>query len=148
MRRYPHKCRTKNCRGSATKSGHSPYCSKCRSRRFAERHPLKYAFKNLRHRARQRGHDFGLSFDEFARFAVASGWLEKKGRTKECLSIDRINDERGYFADNIQVLTVSENLRKRYVPFFKNKEQERAAIAEAEERMRLEMQNHPDWSVN
>lgn len=54
------------------------------------------------------------------------------GRTKFCLSVNRLNNDLGYADDNVELLTVSENARKRYVPYFKNLEQEKAAIAEAE----------------
>jgi hypothetical protein len=83
------KCRTKFCRGGTFKQHHSPYCSKCRSRRFKERHPLKYSFGKLRARAKERGHAFTLTFADYEAFAKQTGYAELKGKTKHSLSINR-----------------------------------------------------------
>ena len=97
-----------------TESAHSPYCSKCRARRFKAAHPLKYAFGKLRNRAKERGKEFTLTFEEYHKFAVDSGYAELKGRTKHSLSIHRIDDARGYHIDNIGAVSVSLNNRLRY----------------------------------
>ena len=114
------KCETKFCRGLVTPSGKSPKCAKCRSRAFKAAHPLKYAFNKLRSRAAERGHEFLLSYSQFADFAVQSGWDAGRGKEAHSLSIDRIDETRGYVADNLQVLTLSENTakanRRRYAP--------------------------------
>ncbi len=38
--------------------------------------------------------------------------MEKRGRGKNCLNIDRIDNLRGYHADNIQLLTKTDNVCK------------------------------------
>lgn len=48
------------------------------------------------------------------------------------MSINRIQNSRGYFDDNVEFLTLSENSRRRFVPYFKNKAAEQAAIAETQ----------------
>jgi len=108
------KCRTPFCLGRRTKSGHSPYCAKCRARRFKEKHPLKYFFNKLRSRARERGHEFTLTFLEYEHFATTSGYAALKGKTKYSLSLNRKDPERGYHADNIEAVTLSMNTRLMY----------------------------------
>lgn len=116
MASYEHKrCRTRNCRGLVTKSGKSPYCSKCRSRRWAERHPLHYSFKNLKVRAKQRGKVFTLTRDEYLKFAKETDYGRLKGKTSLSLSIDRKDNSKGYSADNIAAITIRENCRKQWV---------------------------------
>lgn len=108
------RCRTKHCREVATKSGHSPFCSKCRSRRFAEAHPLKYSFGKLRYRAGERGHSFELTFEQYQRFAVETGYDKLKGKTQYSLSIDRKDGTKGYHADNIRAVSLSLNSRLKW----------------------------------
>ena len=112
------KCATKFCRGHTTKSGRSRFCSKCRSRRWRDKFPLHYSFKNLRVRAKQRGKEFTLTRDEYICFAIKTDYAQMKGKTSLSLSIDRIDDSLGYTKDNIQAITLRENSRKQFVPYF------------------------------
>lgn len=110
------KCRTPRCRRVTQSSGKSPYCARCRYRRFAAGNPIACAFNNIRKRARQRGHVFSLTREEFTELVTRSGWVEKRGKTAKSLSIDRINPLRGYEAGNVRVLTLAQNSRLRYAP--------------------------------
>lgn len=110
------KCQTKFCRGLVLPTSHSPYCGKCRSRRFKERHPLKYSFGKLRNRAKERGHAFTLTFEQYEQFAKQTGYAELKGKTKHSLSINRKRNGEGYHVDNIEAVTLSVNSRLRYAP--------------------------------
>lgn len=105
------KCRTKFCRGVQTATGHSPFCSKCRTRRFKERHPLKYSFNLFRNRARHRGHAFELTFQEYEKFARETGYDKLKGKHKHSLSIHRKDGALGYRMDNIAAVSLSLNSR-------------------------------------
>lgn len=103
------KCKTTRCRGRATRSGHSPYCSRCRSARWKAKYPLHYAYKQLRNDARRRGHAFDLTLEEYKDFARKSGYALYKGRGAYFLSIDRRDPSKGYSADNIRAMTVRAN---------------------------------------
>lgn len=92
------------------------YCNTCRSRIWRANNPVKYAYWNLKNRAKQRGHHFSLTLAHFHEVVTATGWMEQHGRFAQCLSIDRKQDDLGYRDGNIQVLSVSENIRKRYAP--------------------------------
>jgi hypothetical protein len=115
------RCASRNCKGVTTESGKSKYCSKCRSRRFKLAHPLRYYYGKLRDRAKERGKDFRLTFEEYQSFAIKTNYALLKGKTSLSLSIDRRNNDRGYYFENVQAITLSENSRKQYVPYFANK---------------------------
>ena len=110
------KCRTPRCLRATQSSGRSPYCARCRYRRFAAANPIACAFNNIRKRARQRGHVFSLTREEFTKLVTESGWIEKRGKTAKSLSIDRIDSRLGYQTGNVRVLTLSQNSRLKYAP--------------------------------
>lgn len=128
------KCRTKRCRGRTSKSQHSPYCPACRAHRWKLRSPVGYHYNKLKFRAKERGHTFTLTRAKFEQLWL-TGLRENHGKTKFSLTIDRIRNHEGYHDDNVQLLTLSENARKRFVPYFKNKAQEEAAIAETQKQI-------------
>jgi hypothetical protein len=113
---FPCKCFVKHCRRIVKKRDKSNKCSKHRAAAWKEKHPLKYHFNKLRNRARERGHAFTLSFEKYESICLYAGWVtENRGKTGKAYSIDRKRDGEGYHDDNVQVLTLSENCRKRYV---------------------------------
>lgn len=120
-KKYPLKCRTKRCRGFvATKDCHSPYCAKCKMRQWNERNPLARAFHNLRTHAKERGKDFSLTIDQFRAFAEKTDYMKRKGKTSLSLTVERVNDREGYHNWNISAITLRENSRKSFVPYFRN----------------------------
>lgn len=126
------KCRTKFCRGVTSKTGHSPYCSKCRSRKWKAVNPLRYSYIKLKNRAKERGHEFTLTFEDYQRFAVETGYDKLKGKEGHSLSINRKDATRGYHADNIEAISLSMNSRLRYwVPphLREDYERDRKAVA-------------------
>jgi hypothetical protein len=79
---------------------------------FKERFPLKYSFQKLRARARERGHEFSLTYEQYEAFAIKTDYARLKGKTSLSLSIDRKDDSLGYHHWNIQAITIRENSRK------------------------------------
>lgn len=73
---------------------------------------MRAAFNALRHHATARGIPFSLSFLEFRKFAMHSQYLLKKGNRAGSITVDRINNLRGYVRGNIQPLTRSANAIK------------------------------------
>ena len=112
------KCQTKYCRGIVWKHCKRVVCPKCSAKQWRERNPIRYAFHKLRSRAKERGHSFTLTFEHYHKLVLESGYLERKGKTASSLSIDRIDATKGYEDGNIQVMTLAENSRKRWVPYF------------------------------
>jgi len=66
----------------------------------------------------QRGKDFQLSREEYIEFAIKTDYARMKGKTTLSLSIDRIDNRKGYEKTNIQAITLRANSRKSFVPFF------------------------------
>lgn len=115
------KCRTPGCRKYIPIKRADNTCSKCRHALRRENNPRGYFLNNLANRARQRGHDFTLTRKQFDEFCDKHNFMELKGKAAHNLSIDRIKGEHGYHHWNIQPLTLSENTRKEYVPYFQKK---------------------------
>lgn len=90
------------------------HCYKHRSREYAQRRPLMYKFNAIRLNARRRGKEFTITFDYFERLAIESGYDKLSGRKSESLTLDRIDESKGYVPGNVQVITNRANIRKRY----------------------------------
>lgn len=136
-----HHCRSRNCRGLVhQKKEHSPFCSRCRRNRWKIKFPLHYSFSNFRKRARQRGKDFSLTREQYVAFAIKTDYARLRGKTSLSLSIDRKDDSRGYSADNIQAISLRENSRKQFVPYWANQQENTSYQPSAEELAEVEKQ--------
>jgi len=114
------KCPTPNCRNKVTGNYQ---CSKCRSKKYREANPVKYAFNNLRNRARQRGVLFTITFEDFKEWCVKINYIGMaKGRGANSFTVDRRHNDVGYHLDNIQVLTRRENIIKYFSYDYRSKQ--------------------------
>lgn len=91
-------------------------CWSCLKRAYAARHPMRYSFYVLKNNAKRRQVVFGLTFEDFKKFAGKTDYMNGKGITSEAYHIDRIDERKGYFKNNIQMLTNSQNIKK-YIKF-------------------------------
>jgi hypothetical protein len=107
------KCQTKYCRNKT----HGKYCSTCRSKKCRATDPVRYAFNNLRNRAKQRGLAFTITIEQFRQFCIKTKFIAGKGRSAESYTIDRIYNGVGYHIDNIQVMKKGDNVRKYYLTY-------------------------------
>lgn len=103
-------CKSENCRRKSQKG--RAVCRPCRTITERERDPIKYSYLNKKRNAKRDGIPFTLTLEEYAEFAIKTGYLARKGRFKDSYHIDRINEWEGYHKDNIQVLDNSTNVRK------------------------------------
>lgn len=87
-------------------------CNTCKSKQWREKFPIKAAFNNLKASAKKRNIEFTLTLEEFEEFCYETEYIQYKGKTKHCYSVDRIDNDKGYTRDNIRILTVSENASK------------------------------------
>lgn len=110
-------------------------CNRCRDERYKRNQPLRRAYSKLKYRARERGHEFELTYEQYERFALESGYAEGRGKTAASFSIDRIKDELGYVPGNLRVLTLAENTRK---------DLERRRRARGQQTATKENHEHPD----
>lgn len=113
------KCATKYCRNKRVH--HRTVCWNCKRRLYKERHPERYAYENLRNNARRRGKEFLISYDEFLQFSIETNYMLGKGKNKFSYHIDRIDENKGYTLNNIQILTNVEN-HKKYVSYSYNEQ--------------------------
>jgi len=86
-----------------------PYCWKCKSRRLKEKHPRTYVFNMLRQRAKQRKMPWTVTSAQFKEFCDRTHYIELRGCGKGYYTIDRIDSNRGYHANNIQMLEFLDN---------------------------------------
>jgi YesN/AraC family two-component response regulator len=103
-------CSTPNCRKKAEKN--RTICRPCRTVREREANLARYSWRNQSRSAKRRGHVYTLTFEQYLEVAIPTGYLARKGRFKESLHMDRIQENLGYVAGNMQTLTNSENIRK------------------------------------
>lgn len=74
---------------------------------------MRAAWRDLKDHAKARGISFRLSFTTFRQFALQSDYLNRKGNEARCLTVDRIDNLKGYTKNNIQPLTRAENTMKK-----------------------------------
>lgn len=128
--RVAQKCATPYCGRAAYKrpDGYRDnLCCRCNARRWKTSSPFAYHFNALRGNARRRGKEFTLTIDQYKEFAIREGLFSPAGVKYPNRSIDRIDQSRGYHIDNIQVLTISENVRKKYTDYWSSKYNEMSA---------------------
>lgn len=56
--------------------------------------------------------------DQFKQFCVETKYMDVKGREKDNYHIDRIDENKGYHIDNIQILTNTENVKKYFDHYY------------------------------
>lgn len=95
-------------------------CITCASRLYRANNPAKEAYRQIKDRAQRRNQIFNLTFAEFLEVIEGTEYLQRRGRGKDELHIDRERIELGYVPGNLKVITAAENLRKRnYVDYAK-----------------------------
>jgi hypothetical protein len=119
------KCKNKRCNREAMKR--RVLCGPCGYKMQKKKYPVKRAYFTLRANAQRRGKEFTLTLDDFTAFCHASDYMANKGIRSASATVDRIDEERGYSADNIQCLTNAEN-RKKFAAYMRAKKQERSLL--------------------
>ena len=103
-------CRRPSEKGAQT--GRSTQCGTCRVRLWRANNPIKAHYNAIKNKARRRRIPFGITMAFFEELCEETGFHLLRGRTGEALQLDRIDAMRGYFDDNVQVLTATENRDK------------------------------------
>lgn len=112
--KHPDLCQVRHCRNPAPRA-YDPdpkagaICSKCKMRAWRANNPVRDAYANIKNSAHRRGITFRLTLQEFSEWVVATDYLQHRGRTAGSLTVDRIDSERGYELDNLQILANFEN---------------------------------------
>jgi hypothetical protein len=75
--------------------------------------PIYARFNQFKCNAKRRGKDFNITIDQFREFCAKTGYLTK-GKRGMNATIDRIDNSKGYHIENIQLLTLKQNVSKYY----------------------------------
>jgi hypothetical protein len=90
----------------------SRICSRCAMLRWRANNPEYASFQHLKESAKRRNIYFDLTFEEFRAWGHTHGYFLAKGRQKDGLTVDRIDQAGPYSISNIQVLSNEDNARK------------------------------------
>lgn len=74
--------------------------------------PTRRNFTNARSNAKRRGIPWDLTYEQWASVWIASGQYTNRGRSRGQYQMDRIDNSRGYSADNVQVIAGAVNRTK------------------------------------
>ena len=104
-----------SCRCTRPHAKGSNLCHTHRLKRWADNNPEKYKYIVLRNNAKRRGKEFTLTYEEFLDFLKENpDYMTRVGRRVKSLHIDRIDVEKGYSRENIQCITLAENVWKQH----------------------------------
>lgn len=87
-------------------------CYKCKTRLYAERHPLEHTYRKLKYNSRRRGVAFEISLEQWKEFCAKYSYLELRGIEAHSLTVERPNANEGYHIGNMTVLPNADNVRK------------------------------------
>jgi len=106
-------CKIRYCRKSHLKK--QVFCSKHKHERFKEVNPIAYHYNFTKSNAKRRKRPFTLTMEYFKQWCIDNNYIELKGRYKDSMTIDCDKEELGYADGNIQIMSNSSNLKKRWV---------------------------------
>jgi len=91
---------------------HKKYCCKHHHQALKRRDPISSIYSHRKQRAKARGHAWGLSLAEFRQWCHQTGYHLGCGKEAHSLSIDRLDNTRGYTLDNIACVPLGANAAK------------------------------------
>jgi hypothetical protein len=82
-------------------------------RRWRASSPMRAQYERVKSEAAKKKVPFTISFHYFKTFCELTRYIERTGPFKHCMTIDRIDNLKGYEPGNIQPLTRAKNAEKR-----------------------------------
>lgn len=95
--------------GIAKKAG---LCHKHYARKTRALDPVYARYNQMKCAATQRKISFLITIDQFRAFCNQTGYIVNKGYRGMVATIDRIDNNRGYSIDNIQIMSLRANVHK------------------------------------
>lgn len=114
MKRAAGLCKHWGCKRKSRPGGLD--CEVCKARKARLRHPVRFAYRDLRTNARRRGVPFTLTLEQFRELVGGTQWEKRRGRNPDSLTIDRIDPSLGYEPGNVRLLTHQTNSVREYDP--------------------------------
>lgn len=102
------KCLTRGCHNTPK----GTFCPTCYVRHWRLNNLVKYCYNNLKGNAKRRGMEFTITVEDFKAFCYQYNYIGGRGRSMEGLTVDRIDQDKGYIPGNLQALTNKENIEK------------------------------------
>lgn len=100
--------------GCSNKTQGRKFCANCRSKQSRLKDPERYAYNNVKSRARKANIPFTITLEQFREFCVRTEYMVGKGKTIGSYNVDRIIEGPlpGYTIENIQCLDKQKNIKK------------------------------------
>ena len=99
--------------GCLSKAGsHKKYCCKHHHQALKRRDLISYIYSHRKQRAKERGHEWSITLENFRQWCEWTGYHLDTGRTPESLSIDRKLNAHGYHVWNIACVPYGANSAK------------------------------------
>lgn len=93
--------------------GSRPMCHVHMQQVKTARCPELVTFHNLKNNARRRRIQFALTIEQWRAFCAVTGYARNRtGKRGGLLSVDRIDPNKGYSYDNIQAISLTDNILK------------------------------------
>ena len=89
-------------------------CHKHYARKRRIEDPIYSRYNQFKGNAKKRNKAFSITITQFREFCKQTGYLIDKGKRGKNATIDRIDNSKGYHINNIQLLTLRENIHKYY----------------------------------
>lgn len=81
------KCATKYCNRKVYAIG---LCHRCYNREWRKKNIIKASYQSLKDNVKRRKKIFDITYEQFKEFCCATRYIAGKGKTRDSLTIDRI----------------------------------------------------------
>ena len=92
----------KQCNNKEAAKGRS-ICETCKSRNWVNKNPYRATWHWIKESAKKRNLPFTLDFNWFKTLCDNTGYIQKRGRLTDQLTIERINPDYGYHHHNVMI---------------------------------------------
>jgi hypothetical protein len=87
-------------------------CSRHKLQKWRAENPIRAAYLDHKSNSKRRNIFTDLTLLQFTDLCYQTKYHIGKGKTKNSLTLDRIDESKGYTVDNIQVMENGDNVRK------------------------------------
>lgn len=103
-------CKHEGCFNSAAYKRNE--CNSCKHRAWKEKNRVRFTWHMIKKSAKKRSIPFFVPFKHFKKLIEESNYYSGSGRLGTDLTVDRIDNRKGYCVGNLQVISRIENIKK------------------------------------